>query len=346
MNRRRFLTASAALTASLAWPVAPARAQAKPLRFADMHTHTGVNSNVDVYDRMLKNGMLLIPRTISADRPVVRRDPGKGFYPYREPQPGELASAFDKSVERVHEQHAARGLVEVRDAATLQSVIGGEKPAVIIASEGADFLEGRIENLDALRKRGLVHVQLVHYRVSDVGDVATSAPVHNGLSAFGKDVVRACNRLGILVDLAHATHEGIAQALEISKRPMVYSHGHLISGTPHWTNNSRRARGLAESMARQVAAAGGVFGIWSLASQYPTLDAYAGALIDAAAAIGAAHVGVGSDLAGLPTGSVFQGYEAFAALEDLLAKRGVKAGEIQGLLGGNYLRVLQQALAV
>jgi membrane dipeptidase len=345
MDRRGFLKASAALGGALALGTPAARAQVK-LRFADMHSHVGVNSNIDLKDRLLRNGMLLIPRTISADRAVIRREPGKGFYQVREPQPGELASQFEATVQRVREQHKASGIVEVTDAAALRQIVGGTEPAVLIASEGADFLDGRIERLESLRPQGLLHVQLVHYRVSDVGDIATAMPVHNGLSSFGKDVVRACNRLGILVDLAHATPEAIAQALAITTRPLLYSHGHLISGTPHWTNRGNRARGLAISAGREIAAGGGVVGIWSLASQYPTLDAYAGALIDGAAALGAAHVGIGSDLAGLPTGSVMPGYEAFAVLEELLAKRGVKREEIDGMLGRNYMRVLQQALTV
>ena len=345
MNRRRFLQAAAGFGACAFGAVAT-RAQSKPLRFADMHTHFGVTSKVDVRDAMARNGMLLTPRTISADRAVIRHETGKGFRQVREPQPGELASQFDATVQRVREQNKAAGLVEVTDAATLRSALAGTEPAVIIAAEGGDFLEGDLKRLETLRPQGLLHVQLVHYRLSDVGDVSTSQPVHNGLSAFGKDVVRACNRLGILVDVAHATHDGIAQALEISSRPLVYSHGHLISGTPHWTNKGVRPRGLAISMARQIAAAGGVVGIWSMASQYPTLDAYAGALIDGAAMVGAAHVGVGSDLAGLPTGSVMSGYEGFALLEELLQKRGVKPEDAHGMLGGNYLRVLQQAATV
>ena len=77
---------------------------------------------------------------------------------------------------------------------------------------------------------------------------------------------------------------------------------------------------------------------------YRSLDAYAGALVDAAEALGAAHVGVGTDLAGLPS-SVIPGYAEFAALEEALVRRGIKAGDIENMLGGNYLRVLGRSLA-
>ena len=97
-------------------------------------------------------------------------------------------------------------------------------------------------------------------------------------------------------------------------------------------------------MAVAIAQKGGVVGIWPLGSMYRTLDAYAGALIDAAEALGAAHVGVGTDLAGLPS-SVMPGYAEFAALEEALVRRGIKADDIAGMLGGNYLRVLGRSLA-
>jgi len=117
--------------------------------------------------------------------------------------------------------------------ASLKRVMDAGEPAIVLASEGADFIEGDLNRLETARAQGVVHLQLVHYRVSDVGDISTDRPVHNGLTGFGRQVVAACNRLGILVDVAHCTPDGVAQALEVSTKPMVYSHGHVISTTPH-----------------------------------------------------------------------------------------------------------------
>lgn len=341
MNRRHFLAASAALGAAL---VVPARAQAKPLAHADMHSHIGA-AKLDLRDAMIRNRVLLVARTQSADRPVTQYTPGKGIRQIREPQPGELAAAFDKNILRIRDENVKRRLTEVTDAATLQrSVAAGDEPAVILAAEGGDFLDGDMKRLEGARAQGIVHVQLVHYRVSEVGDICTEMPVHGGLTAFGKDVVRACNRLGILVDVAHATYEGMAQALEISTKPVIYSHGHVISTAPHWTNGATRARAISTAMARRIAERGGVVGIWAPVSQYRSLDAYAAALLDTAALLGASHVGVGSDMAGLPGGSIMPTYDDFGQLEELLAKRGASVSDIAAILGGNYLRVLAQAL--
>jgi membrane dipeptidase len=215
---------------------------------------------------------------------------------------------------------------------------------VAIAAEGADFLDGDLKRLEAARALGLVHLQLVHYRVSELGDISTERPVHNGLTPFGKEVVAACNRLGVLIDIAHGTSAVIEQTLDLATKPIIYSHGHVTSNEPHWTHSAGRARAIHKPLALKIARNGGVIGIWPLGSMYRSLDAYADALLDAAEALGPAHVGVGSDMLGLPS-SAMPGYEEFAALEEILAKRRFKSDDIENILGRNYLRVLRQSLA-
>lgn len=310
-----------------------------------MHSHAA-GSRLDVREAMVKNGMLLIARTLSADRNVIQNEPGKGFRQIREPQAGELASSFDERLARLREDNAKHNLTEVTSVATLERLRASNEPGVVLAAEGADFLEDDLRRLETMRALGLVHVQLVHYRVSEVGDISTAMPVHNGLTALGKDLVRACNKLGMLVDVAHCTHDAMAQALEISTKPIVYSHGHVISATPYWTNGATRARAISSAMARRIAAKGGVVGIWTPVNQYRSIDAYAGALIDTAAIVGAQHVGVGTDMGGLPAGSIVPTYDDFALLDAALARRGASAADTAAILGGNYLRVLTQALTL
>jgi membrane dipeptidase len=344
MNRRRFLLSAVSAATATALTPWPARAQAKPLRFADMHSHIGILRNsAFTREMMTKNGVQLIARKVVADGPVIRNS-GKGLQTYREPKPGELARYFDGWVEKLHAQHREERVIEVVSAETLDRAVAATEPAAVIAAEGGDFLDGDLKRLEAARAAGLVHLQLVHYRVSEVGDISTERPVHNGLTAFGKDVVAACGRLGILVDVAHGTSDLIDQVLELAAKPVIYSHGHASSGAPYWTNNVIQARAIHKPLAVKVAKKGGVVGLWPLGSQYRSLDAYADALLGMAEDLGPTHVGIGSDMFGLPS-SVIPDYEAFPALEEILARRRVAAADIEGILGRNYLRVLRQSLA-
>lgn len=324
-----------------------ARAQTRPLRYADMHSHVlmlGRDAGKgNIREEMLSGGMLLVARKFVSDLPVIRMMVG-GYAAYRAAAPGELAGAFDKNVPLMRKRHQREGLAEILSAADLERVLKEPTPAIVLAAEGADFLEGDLQRLQRARAGGLVHLQLVHYRVSDVGDICTERPVHGGLTAFGKEVVAACNRLGILVDVAHATPAGIDQALAISTRPVISSHGHVTSYVPSYTMDGARARGLYLPVARQIADRGGVVGFWALGAQFRTLGGMADAVLDAAEKLGPAHVGIGSDMAGMPT-TVMPTYVQFAELGEILAKRGVKGEDLDNILGMNYVRVLRQALA-
>lgn len=339
MDRRHFILAAGALGLSPRTLLA----QGRPLRYADMHTHVGLGRRDSVREEMMKGGMLLVARKYISDYPVIRMMTG-GIGAHRAAAAGELAGLFDRNLPLMRERHRRDGLVEILSAADLERVLKDPVPAVVLAAEGADFLEGDLKRLEAARALGLVHLQLVHYRVSDVGDICTERPVHNGLSAFGKEVVAGCNRLGILVDVAHATAAGIEQALELSSKPIISSHGHLASYEPSYTMDGARARGIYLPVAKKIAAKGGVIGFWALGSMYRSLGSMADALLDAADKLGPAHVGIGSDMAGMPS-SAIPSYVEFAELAELMAKRSVKGEDLDGIFGTNYVRVLRQSLA-
>lgn len=343
MNRRRFIVAAGALG------VAPfaVRAQGRPPRYADMHSHYGVYGkdaqSLSIRAGMEQGGLLLIARKFVADGPVIRLMSG-GYGVHRAAAPGELAALFDRSIPLMRARHRREGLAEVLSAADLERVLRERAPAIVLAVEGGDFLEGDLKRLAAARALGLAHLQIVHYRVSEIGDICTERPAHGGLSAFGRSVVAECNRLGILVDVAHATASGIDQALEISTRPVISSHGFVASYEPSHLMDGARARGLHLPVARKIAARGGVVGFWALGQQFRTLGGMADAVAEAAAKLGPAHVGIGSDIAGMPT-TVMPTYAAFADLAALLEKRGLKGEDLDNVLGMNYVRVLRQALA-
>ena len=346
MRRRHFLESAGAFAASLALAPLPARGQGPPPRFADMHSHLGFpRGPASFRDAMAEGGMLVVAEKVVPDSPLLR-NVGNRLAAVREAKPGELRRNFETGFALRARRVKDDGLVAVTSAEVLDRVVAERAPAVVLCSEGADFLEGDVGYLEKIRAQGLAHLQLVHfYWVSAIGDIATEEPRHGGLTAFGKDVVRACNRLGILVDVAHCAARGMEDALEISSKPVIYSHGHVSAGLPNPLQGGITARGIHAPIAKRLAEKGGVIGLWPNWSVYANLDLYADAIARAVHSYGAAHVGIGTDMFGMPR-SVVPSYREFARLPEYLAQRGLKDAEIDAVLGSNYLRVLRQALVV
>ena len=72
-------------------------------------------------------------------------------------------------------------------------------------------------------------VTLVHYRTNDLADAMTNAPVHGGLTSEGDAIVQEMNRLGMVIDLSHMAEAGAFRALELSTRPVMFTHTHISS---------------------------------------------------------------------------------------------------------------------
>ena len=342
MKRRDFLRAAAAVAAGASVASRVARSQQRVARFCDMHAHLGVRQG-SFREAMASGGMLLVAEKVIPDSPVVRIV-GNRLASIREAAPGELRRNFEDGLRRRRERIRADRLVEVTSIETLERALRDQTPAIALSSEGADFLEGDLAYLEHARTQGLVHLQLVHYYTQSlVGDLSTQEPQHGGLSAFGKDLVRACNRLGILVDVAHCSAAAMEHALELSTRPIVYSHGHISQQMPRPQQAGSLARAIHLPIARRIAESGGVVGLWPNGLVFQNLDLYADELMRMVAALGAAHVGIGSDLNGI-TRTIMPGYAQFASLEEALASRRLGGEDIRAVLGGNYVRVLRQAL--
>ena len=296
MKKRDFLKlAGTTIASGVAAALLPcvAIAQARPLRFADMHTHLGLRQSLAIREAMTKNGMLIVAEKVIPDGPLTRKTT-TGIRSFRDAKPGELRRNFESALRGRREKARQERLVEVTSVAALDRVLKERVPAIVLASEGADFLEGDLGYLDKARADGLAHLQLVHYyQGSGIGDISTEEPTRGGLTAFGKDVVRACNRLGMLVDVAHCTSAGIEQTLEVSAQPVIYSHGHVSAGAPQASQGGVAARAIHAPLAKRLADKGGVIGLWPLWSSYANLDLYSDELARLVQTYGADHVGIG-----------------------------------------------------
>lgn len=363
MSRRVFLAAGAALGLAACAPgrfanytdgpadTAPAWTPAPGTLTIDIHTHAGrvtvsrdpkVGANrpfLPVAEPMRAGGMQVLCLAIVTDTTAVRvAANGRRFEAYRTPEPGELYALGMTEFARAQRLIEREQLHVVTDAASLAAA-GTHGPSVIIASEGADFLEGRIERVDeAYTQHRLRHLQLTHYRVNELGDIQTEPPVHGGLTDFGAEVVRRCNTLGVVVDVAHGTYELVKRAAATSTKPLVLSHTALAGRA------GARSRLISADHARAVAETGGVIGVWPNAADFTSLDAMAIGIKRMADVVGVAHVGLGTDMLGFIRPPVLTSYAQLPALASSLLKAGFTSQEVGQILGGNYRRVFEATM--
>jgi len=218
-------------------------------------------------------------------------------------------------------------------------------PHVVIAVEGAGFTEDSLDLLDQSYTDGLRHLQLVHYIHNALGDFQTERPQHNGMTELGVNVVQWCNRLGILVDLAHATNPVIDKALEVSATPIIWSHSAITTTQYSWQQSSNLSRGLYLDYAKKIARRGGAVGLWSLQSTVGSSPAgYANELMRMVDAIGPEHVMFGTDLDGVGKYGVMDRFEDLRKVVDLLRERGVDDKTLEAICFENYARCLRTAM--
>ncbi len=225
----------------------------------------------------------------------------------------------------------------VKTAADLRAA-RATQPSVIVTSEGGDFLEGKIERLDeAYQRWQLRQLQLTHYRPNELGDIQTEPAVHGGLTNFGVEVIRRCNQLGIVVDVAHGTFDLVKRAVASTTKPLVLSHTGLSDRPSPWT------RFITTEHARAIASVRGVIGIWPV-TQAATVPSYSDSIARMVDAVGVDYVGVGTDQMGLTGASAMPSYGDLPQLAAALSTR-FKSDEINKLLGGNYRRVFEACIA-
>jgi membrane dipeptidase len=227
----------------------------------------------------------------------------------------------------------------VGDAAALRSA-PAQGPSIVVSAEGADFLDRSIERVnEAYAAYHLRHLQLTHYRVNDLGDIQTEAPVHGGLTDFGAEVIRTCNQLGIVVDTAHGTYDLVKRAAAVTTKPLVLSHT-SVTRMP-----GPQSRQISPDHARAIAGTGGVIGVWPPSSIFIDFRAFVEGFARMADVVGVDHVGLGSDMMGLTTASVFDSYRDLPELAQGLLDHGFTPEETGKILGGNYARVFTATVA-
>ncbi|MGH7320146.1 MAG: dipeptidase [Candidatus Rokuibacteriota bacterium] len=356
--RREFLSAWLGLVAAAcAGPTAAgsARRQRDLLRqgaaaltgatVVDLHAHPGAFTrrssgqlSVDALTEMQAAGVRCAFFCAVGDGPVIRREP-RGIKNWRDPSPGELYRSTLGQLERVRVRATDGRLGLVLRGGDVARLGGERQVAALLAIEGGDPLEGDAARVREFHALGVRSIQVMHYRVNELGDIQTEPPRHGGLTAAGSDVVAEMNGLGMVVDGAHAAPETLRGILAASRTPIVVSHTGPAA-------LRRYARHLSDDLLRTVAARGGVIGVWPLVRQRPApLDQFLADLRHVVQVAGIDHVGIATDMTGLATSTAILTYAEFAAVPAALLAGGFSEGEARKLLGDNALRVVEAALA-
>jgi membrane dipeptidase len=349
MSRRRMLGGLTALAAVGCAPaVSPAhreaaRAIADESPAVDLHSHPGMlrSSRINMdgqAQHMAQGGVKASLFAAVADGPLIGTRPGGGLYATREPRPGELYTATYRQIDQVKAKIDSGTLAPVTGPTDVEAARVSKRPAAILAVEGGDFLEGRLERIQEAHQRGIRSIQLVHYHVNELGDIQTEPPRHGGLTPFGRDVIREMNRRGMVVDLAHATLDDVKGAVEVSTKPMILSH--TVLEAP-W------ARAVSREHARLVASHGGVIGIMPVAIGGRGLSVYVDHIARMVEAVGPDHAGIGTDMDGiLPLSFVtFDDYAEWPSIPEALLARGFNRADVAKVMGGNFTRVFTEVVS-
>jgi len=275
--------------------------------------------------------------SLVADLPLLALE-GGGLSAVREFEDGEAYRDFARQLARL------RSLVDdglIRPGLTPEDIRAahraGEQVAVL-CSEGGEFIEDRLERLAEAHAAGLRSVTLVHYHTNQLGDIQTVAPVHQGLSDFGRAVVGEMNRLGLIIDVAHATQATCAGVVAESRVPVMLSHSNLQSGT------EPSPRLISLEHARLIADAGGIIGAWPAGIGSASLADFVGQILALVDAVGIEHVAVGTDM-DANYKPVLTDYADFPLLAAALLMRGLSEDDAAKVLGGNFLRLFDDVTA-
>jgi len=144
-----------------------------------------------------------------------------------------------------------RDLAMAYSAADIRRLHKAGQIASLVGVEGGHQINDSLPVLRAYYDAGARYLTLTHSSNTAWADSATDMPVHHGLTAFGKEVVREMNRLGMLVDLAHVSEETMRAALAVTQAPVIFSHSSARALVDH-------PRDVPDEVLRLVAANGGI----------------------------------------------------------------------------------------
>ncbi|WP_295496887.1 dipeptidase [Sphingorhabdus sp. EL138] len=256
------------------------------------------------------------------------------------------SSLAERSLYHAQKRDAAvagsNGAIKAVDTAVqldaLLSARQKDKPAVgaMLTIEGLQNLEGKAANLDRLYDAGFRMAGLTHFFDNELAG-SMHGLKKGGLTPFGRDIVKRMEAKGMIIDIAHLSHTGVAEVLAMATRPVVSSHGGVQA-------TCKVNRNLTDDEVRGVAKTGGVIGIgyWDGALCDTSPRAAAKAMKHVRDLVGIEHVALGSDYDGATT--VRFDTSQLVQVTQALMDEGFTPAEIRAVMGENALRVIRAGL--
>jgi len=272
-------------------------------------------------------------------------------------------------------------------AGDVRKAAADHKIAALMGIEGGHMIDDDLRLLRLYAALGVRYMTLTHFKNNNWADSSTDKPAHNGLTPFGKDVVREMNRLGMMVDISHVADKTFYDALEVTKAPVIASHSSSRAIANHPRNmtddmmralaknggvvminyhaaflseefrvaSEKKSGSVVQSMAAMSKKCGGNEACTTMESDRIDHEAMMkGELpkvmwekivdhIDHAVKVaGADHVGLGSDFDGATMPLGMEDASKLPKITDALLKKGYSDADIEKILGGNILRVMEQ----
>ncbi len=246
---------------------------------------------------------------------------------------------------------ASEGRFKVcRTAGEIAATAEAGNIAAILHIEGAEAIDADFHNLDVLYQAGLRSIGPVWSRSNIFGHgvpfrFPSSPDTGPGLTDLGRELVRRCNALKIVIDLSHITEKGFWDTAELSSAPLVASHSNAHAVSPH-------ARNLTDEQLKAIGDTRGMAGLNYAAAflrpdgrmntdiPFEVILRHLDHMVDKA---GIDCVGLGSDFDGAMIPQVIGDAAGLPRLVDAMRTHGYSAQEIDQICFGNWLRVLQDS---
>ena len=306
--------------------------------------------------------------------------------------PPAIQKALDQ-IDAVHEnvRKNSRDMMFARTAADVRKAHAEGKIAALIGVEGGHMIGNDIRMVRIFSDLGVRYMTLSHFYNDEWADSSTDKPAHNGLTEYGKEIVREMNRQGMMVDISHVSDKTFYDALEVSKAPLIASHSSCRAICNH-------PRDMTDDMIKALAAKGGVIQInyeksFSDESYRQASEKVSGGVVamfdqlkkecgddeecfgkkmqemeqkatadgklphvswekivdhidHVVKLAGADHVGLGSDFDGATMPEGMDDCTHLPKITEALMRKGYSDNDIRKILGGNLLRVMEQAAKV